>query len=157
VLLEDQDRERWDRAQIAEGLSLVDRALRMPRFGVFSVQAAIAAVHAEAASVASTDWPQIVGLYDVLWRFEPTSVVALNRAVAIAMRDGPQAGIDLVGGLLASGELRDYRLAHATRGELCLRLGRHDAARESFARALALSRQAAEQRLLQRRLQALGA
>src|SRR5690606_36040628 len=118
------DRSRWDRALIGEGCELVERALGSRRFGKYSVQAAIAALHAEAEDAASTDWPQIVGLYDVLLRLDPSPVVELNRAVAVAMRDGPAAGLDLVDGLLARSELARFHLAHAARADLCRRLGR---------------------------------
>jgi RNA polymerase sigma-70 factor (ECF subfamily) len=152
VLLADQDRTLWDQAQIAEGRALVQRALSSQRFGPYALQAAIAAVHAEAASEADTDWPQIVGLYDVLMRMHPTPVVALNRAVAVAMRDGAQAGLVLVDTLLAEGDLSGYHLAHAARADLCRRLGRKAEARTSYQRALALVRQAPERRFLERRL-----
>ena len=156
VLLEEQDRTRWDRARIAEGAALVERALRSRRFGAFTLQAAIAAVHAEAPDAAHTDWPQIVGLYDLLARCDPSAVVRLNRAVAVAMRDGPAAGLALVDALLAEGELADYHLAHATRADLCRRLGRVAEARTSYARALALARQEPERRFLERRLEEVG-
>ena len=152
ILLEEQDRRRWNRAQIAEGIALVERALPLRRPGPYCIQAAIAAVHAEAASAAETDWAQIVALYDLLAQAETSPVVELNRAVAVAMRDGPAAGLVLVEGILARGELADYRLAHAARADLCRRLGRHAAARESYQSALALSRQEPERRFLQRRL-----
>lgn len=155
ILLEDQDRKLWDRAQIAEGCMLVERALSSRRFGPYALQAAIAAVHAEAAQPAATDWAQIVGLYDVLLRVTPSPVIALNRAVAVAMRDGAQAGLVLVDAVLESGELRDYHLAHAARAELCRRLGRRDEARAGFQRALELVRQDPERRFLQRRLREL--
>ena len=152
ILLEEQDRRRWNRAQIAEGIALVERALPLRRPGPYCIQAAIAAVHAEAASAAETDWAQIVALYDLLAQAETSPVVELNRAVAVAMRDGPAAGLVLVEGILARGELSDYRLAHAARADLCRRLGRNAAARESYQTALALSRQEPERRFLQRRL-----
>jgi RNA polymerase sigma-70 factor, ECF subfamily len=151
ILLEDQDRSRWDRAQIAEGTSLVRRALTR-RGGPYSVQAAIAALHAEAPSLAETDWGEIVGLYDVLLRSDPSPVIELNRAVAVAMRDGPEVGLRLVDAILKRGDLQDYRLAHAARAELCRRLGKTADARRSFERALALARQEPERRFLQRRL-----
>jgi RNA polymerase sigma-70 factor (ECF subfamily) len=157
ILLDEQDRSRWDRALIAEGTSRVQKALATPGFGVYSIQAAIAAVHAEAASAADTDWPQIVGLYDVLLRFEPSAVVRLNRAVAIAMRDGPAAGMTLIDELLDGDELADYHLAHAARGELARRAGDVATARQAFERALALVQQAPERRYLQARLAALPA
>ena len=152
VLLDDQDRGRWDRAMIAEGVGLVERALASRRFGPYALQAAIAAVHAEAATPADTDWAQIVGLYDLLLRVEPAPVVELNRAVAVAMRDGPAAGLALVDGLLARGELDDYHLAHSARAELCRRLGRDADARAAYERALELARQEPERRFLERRL-----
>ena len=152
VLLEDQDRTLWDRDLIAEGTALVERALRSGRFGPYGLQAAIAAVHAEAPSVGATDWAQIVGLYDVLARVEPSPVVALNRAVAVAMRDGPAAGLALVDAVLAGGDLADYHLAHSARAELCRRLGRTAEARTAYERALALARQEPERRFLERRL-----
>jgi RNA polymerase sigma-70 factor (ECF subfamily) len=152
VLLEDQDRSLWNRDLIAEGTALVERALALRRIGPYTLQAAISAVHAEARSAAATDWAQIVGLYDVLARVEPSPVVELNRAVAIAMRDGPEAGLALVDAILARGELADYRLAHAARADLCRRLGRTAEARASYERALALTRQEPERRFLERRL-----
>jgi RNA polymerase sigma-70 factor (ECF subfamily) len=155
VLLEDQDRSRWDRARIAEGSALVEHALGSARFGPYSLQAAIAAVHAEAPSVAATDWSEIIGLYDVLARYEPSPVVELNRAVAVAMRDGPQAGLALVDALLERGELADYHLAHAARADLCRRLGRAADARASYERALALARQEPERRFLRQRIAAV--
>ena len=150
-----QDRAQWDRAQIEEGATLIRRSLASRRFGPYTVQAAIAAVHSDAREPEATDWAQIVGLYDVLLRMEPSPIVELNRAVAVAMRDGPEAGLALVDALLDRGELADYRLAHATRADLCRRLGRTEAARESYERALALTRQEAEQRFLQKRLDEL--
>ena len=155
ILLEDQDRTLWDRGMIAEGTTLLRRALAARRTGPYVVQAAIAAVHAEAASVGETDWAEIVGLYDVLLQLEPSPVVALNRAVAVAMRDGPAAGLALVDAILERGALRDYRLAHAVRAELCRRLGRAGDARASYERALALTKQEPERRLLERRLKEL--
>jgi predicted RNA polymerase sigma factor len=156
VLLEEQDRMLWDRGMIGEGLALVERALRSRRFGPYTIQAAIAAVHAEAVTPGDTDWAQIVGLYDLLLRIEPAPVVELNRALAIAMRDGPAAGLALIDGLLERGDLARYHLAHAARGELCRRLGRHAEARAAYGRALALPQQEPERRFLQRRLGALG-
>ena len=123
ILLEDQDRSLWDRAQIEEGVELVERALASHRFGPYTLQAAIAAVHAEASSASATDWPQIVGLYDVLLRADPSPVIELNRAAAIAMRDGPEAGLALIDAILVRGDLTDYHLAHAARGDLCRRIG----------------------------------
>jgi len=155
ILLEDQDRSLWNRQQIAEGALLVEQALASRRFGPYTIQAAIAAVHAEAPSAAATDWGEIVGLYDVLQRAAPSPVVELNRAVAVAMRDGPAAGLALVDAILAAGDLADYRLAHAARAELCRRLGRTADARASYQRALALTRQEPERRFLERRLAAL--
>jgi len=152
VLLEDQDRSLWDRGQIREGVRLVEQALSSGRPGPYTIQAAIGAVHAEAASTAATDWNEIVGLYDALLHVSPSPIVELNRAVAVAMRDGPAAGLAIVDGLLGRGELRDYRLAHAARGELCRRLGRTSDARSSFERALALTRQGPDRRLIERRL-----
>ena len=152
VLLEDQDRSLWNRDQIAEGTALLERALSSRRFGPYSVQAAIVAVHAEAPDAAATDWAQIVGLYDLLARVDPSPVVDLNRAVAVAMRDGPDAGLALVDAILARGDLSDYRLAHAARADLCRRLGRKEEARASYERALALTRQEPERRFLERRL-----
>ncbi len=152
VLLADQDRSLWNRDQIAEGAALVERALASRRAGPYALQAAIAAVHAEAVSADATDWNEIVGLYDVLLRAEPSPVVELNRAVAVAMRDGPAAGLELVDAILARGELQDYRLAHAARADLSRRLGRTAQARASYQRALALTRQEPERRFLERRL-----
>ena len=157
ILLDDQDRSLWDRAQITEGSALVERALRSRRFGPYTLQAAIAAVHAEAVDAASTDWRQIVGLYDVLVRADPSPVVELNRAVAVAMRDGPAAGLTLVEALLARGALADYALAHAARADLCRRLGRTEDARASYRQALALAKQEPERRFLEHRLRELGA
>ena len=152
VLLEDQDRSTWDRALIAEGTALVERALGSGRAGPYTIQAATSAVHANSATAAETDWAEIVGLYDALLRMSPSPVVELNRAVAVAMRDGPDAGLALVDDLLDRGELTDYRLAHAARAELCRRLGRKAEARRSLRRALELTKQEPERRLLERRL-----
>ncbi len=152
VLLEDQDRSGWDRAQVAEAAALVEGALRSRRFGPYALEAAIAAVHAEAPSAAATDWAQIVGLYDVLARADPSPVVALNRAAAVAMRDGPAAGLALVDAAMAGGALAGYHLAYAARAELCRRLGRAAEARVAYERALALARQGPERRFLARRL-----
>ena len=138
--------------QIAEGAALVERALRSRRFGPYTLQAAIAAVHAEAPAAANTDWAQIVGLYDVLAKADPSPVVELNRAVAIAMRDGPAAGLALIDAILARGELDDYHLAHSARADLCRRLGRTADARAAYERALALTKQEPERRFLQGRL-----
>jgi len=156
ILLEDQDRSLWDRQQIAEGKSLVERALSSRRFGVYALQAAVAAVHADAPSAAATDWAQIVALYDLLARAAPSPVVELNRAVALAMRDGPMAGLQQIDLLLAGGDLDEYHLAHAARADLCRRLGRTADARESYRRALALARQEPERRFLETRLRELG-
>ncbi|MFA5940905.1 MAG: RNA polymerase sigma factor [Sinimarinibacterium sp.] len=152
VLLEDQERTLWDRRQIEEGIALVRRALTTRRFGPYTVQAAIAAVHAEAATASATDWNEIVGLYDLLLRFEPSPVVELNRAVAVAMRDGPAAGVLLIDAILARGELGDYHLAHSAKAELCRRLGRKAEARTSYQEALKLARQDPERRFLGQRL-----
>src|SRR5687768_5356946 len=141
ILLEDQDRALWDRKLIAEGTALVEQALGSRRFGPYSLQAAISALHAEAPGAAATDWAQIVALYDVMARMDPSPVVALNRAVAVAMRDGPAAGLAVVDGILKGGELAGYHLAHAARAHLCRRLGRSAEARASYERALALARQ----------------
>ncbi len=156
VLLADQDRTRWDRARIAEGSALVQRALASRRFGPYTLQAAIAAVHAQAPAAADTDWGQIVGLYEVLLRIEPSPVVELNRAAAVAMRDGPAAGLALVDAILARGDLAQYYLAHSARADLCRRLDRTDEARASYRRALELTRQEPERRFLERRLRELG-
>jgi RNA polymerase sigma-70 factor (ECF subfamily) len=156
ILLEDQDRSLWDREKIAEGRSLIEQALASQRFGVYTIQAAMAGVHAAAATAEETDWAQMVGLYDALLRAEPSPIVALNRAVAVAMRDGPAAGLQLVDAILEAGELSDYHLIHAARADLCRRLGRTDDARESYQHALALARQEPERRFLERRLRELG-
>jgi RNA polymerase sigma-70 factor (ECF subfamily) len=155
VLLDDQDRTLWDRALIAEGEKLVEQALRSRRFGPYSLQAAIAAVHAEAARPEDTDWEQIVGLYDVLLRAAPSPVIALNRAVAVAMRDGPEAGLALIDGLLADGGLDGYYLARAARADLCRRAGRIEEARAGYREALALCQQGAQRAFLEKRLAAL--
>lgn len=155
ILLEDQDRALWDREQIAEGVTLVEQALLSRRFGPYTLQAAIAAVHAEAENVATTDWAQIIGLYDVLLRVTPSPVIELNRAVAVAMHDGPAAGLALIDAILAPGDLTNYHLAHAARAELCRRLEQPAEARAAYQRALALTRQATERRFLERQLQAL--
>jgi RNA polymerase sigma-70 factor (ECF subfamily) len=152
ILLEDQDRALWNRDQIAEGTALVERALASRRFGPYTLQAAIAAVHAEAPGAAATDWAQIVGLYEVLARVDPSPVIELNRAVAVAMRDGPAAGLARVDAILARGDLTDYHLAHAARADLCRRLGRVAEARAAYQRALELARQGPERRFLARRL-----
>ena len=152
VLLDNQDRSLWNRDQIAEGKALVERALSSRRFGPYTLQAAIAATHAEAPNTAATDWAQIVGLYDVLLRVEPSPVIELNRAVAVAMRDGPLAGLELIDAILARSDLADYHLAHSARADLCRRLGRTAEARVSYQRALGLTRQEPERRFLERRL-----
>jgi RNA polymerase sigma-70 factor (ECF subfamily) len=152
ILLEEQDRRKWDRGLIAEGVALVERALASRRFGAYSLQAAISAVHAEAPEAAATDWAQIVALYDVLERLDPSPIVSLNRAVALAMRDGPAAGLALVEEILRKGELEEYHFAHAARADLCRRLGRSADARSSYERALSLARQAPERRFLAQRI-----
>ncbi len=152
VLLTDQDRSKWDARLIAEGTALVEQALRTRRFGPYTVQAAIAAVHASAPTAADTDWRQIAGLYDALLAINPSPVVELNRAVAVAMRDGPAAGLGLIDTILARGDLGDYHLAHAARADLLRRLGRGEEARQAYERALALAQQEPERRFLQMRL-----
>ncbi len=152
VLLADQDRSRWNRELINEGLSLVERALQSQRFGPYSLQAAIAAVHGEASTADATDWPQIVGIYDVLLRADRSPVIELNRAAAVAMRDGPAAGLALIDAILARGELADYQFAHSARGELLRRLGRNEEARAAYERALALTHQEIERRFIACRL-----
>ncbi len=153
ILLEDQDRSRWNREQIAEGVALVERALTSRAVGPYTIQAAIAAVHAEAPTAAATDWQEIVGLYELLLRSTPSPVIELNRAVAVAMRDGPEAGLALVEAILDRGELKDYRPAHAARAELCRRSGRIADARASYRRALELTQQEPERRYLQKMLE----
>ncbi len=155
VLLEEQDRSLWNRDQIAEGVRLVEQALTSRRFGPYTLQAAIAAVHVEAPTPDATDWRQIVGLYDVLLRVEPTPVVELNRAAAVAMRDGPEAGLVLIDAILARGELNGYQLAHAARADLYRRLGRTAEAIGAYERALTLSTQEPSRRFLERRLREL--
>ena len=155
ILLEQQDRGRWSRELIAEGTALVERSLASRRIGPYTLQAAISAVHAEAPTAAATDWAQIVGLYDVLLRADPSPVVELNRAVAVAMRDGPAAGLAVIESLLAAGALAEYHPAHSARAELCRRLGRTADARASYERALALARQEPQRRFLERRLREL--
>ena len=158
ILLEDQDRSLWNRDQIVEGLALVERALSLQRFGStelaevgpYTLQAAISAVHAQAPNAADTDWAQIVGLYDVLLQAEPSPVIELNRAAAVAMRDGPLAGLELIDAILSHGDLIDYHLAHSARAELCRWLGRTIEARASYERALGLTQQEPERRFLQR-------
>ena len=152
VLLDEQDRGLWDASLIAEGCALVEQALSTRRFGPYCLQAAIAAVHAEASSAGETDWPQIVGLYDVLLRAVPSPVIELNRAVALAMRDGPWAGLQAVEAIFARSELLDYHWAHSARGEFCRQLGRSEEARASYEKALSLTQQTPEKRFLERRL-----
>jgi RNA polymerase sigma-70 factor (ECF subfamily) len=155
IRLGEQDRSLWNRELIAEGVSLVERALTSRRFGPYTLQAAIAAVHAEAESADETDWPQIVGLYDLLVRAEPSPVIELNRAVAIAMRDGPEAALPLVERILGRGDLAEYQPAHAARADLCRRVGRTADARAAYERALELTQQEPERRFLQARLHEL--
>jgi RNA polymerase sigma-70 factor (ECF subfamily) len=159
ILLENQDRARWNRAQIAEGVALLEKALnsqqKSRRFGAYTLQAAIAAVHAEAESVAATDWRQIVALYDQLLRIQPSPVVQLNRAVAIAMRDGPEAGLAQIDAVLENGELANYYLAHSARADMYRRLGRTAEARASYEKALALTQQEPERQFLQGRIRQL--
>ncbi len=157
VLLEGQDRSLWNRDQIAEGVALVERALSSRRVGPYTLQAAIAAVHAEAPEASATDWSEIVGLYDALFEMTGSPVVELNRAVAVAMRDGPGAGLALIDAIVVRGDLADYHLAHSARADLCRRLGRKEEARGSYQRALALTQQEPERRFLERRLLELGA
>jgi len=156
ILLEEQDRSLWDRDQIAEGKALMEKALLSRRFGSYTLQAAIATAHADAPTAAATDWIRIAGLYGLLVRVEPSPVVELNRAVAVAMRDGPDAGLALIDAILARGDLADYHLAHAARADLCRRGGRAAEARASYERALTLARQEPERRFLERRLAELG-
>jgi RNA polymerase sigma-70 factor (ECF subfamily) len=155
ILLENQDRSLWNQEQIAQGVALVERALKSHRFGSYTLQAAIAAVHAEAESPAVTDWRQIVALYNRLARIQASPVVELNRAVAIAMRDGPEVGLTHIDAVLAQGELASYHLAHSARADLCRRLGRTAEARSSYEKALALTQQEPERRFLQERLRQL--
>ena len=155
ILLENQDRSLWNREQIAEGVGLLEKALKSRRFGSYTLQAAIAAVHAEAESVAATDWPQIVTLYDQLLRIQPSPVVQLNRAVAIAMRDGPEAGLTQIDAVLEQGELANYYLAHSARADMYRRLGRTAEARSSYEKALALTQQEPERQFLQQRIRQL--
>ncbi|HEX2138663.1 MAG TPA: RNA polymerase sigma factor [Woeseiaceae bacterium] len=157
VLLEDQDRRLWDRGLIEEASELVRTALSSRRFGPYTLQAAIVGVHADAEEAKATDWGEIIALYDLLLRAEPTPVVELNRAVAVAMRDGPAAGLELIEGLLARGELTEYHLAHAARADLCRRLGRTNDAMDSYRRALELTSLAPERRFLERRMAGLRA
>jgi RNA polymerase sigma-70 factor (ECF subfamily) len=155
ILLEDQDRSLWNREQIAEGLALLEKALTSQRFGSYTLQAAIAAVHAKAEPVAATDWRQIVALYDRLLRIQPSPVVLLNRAVAVAMCDGPEAGLKQIDALLDQGELANYYLAHSARADMHRRLGRTNEARASYEKALALTQQAPERQFLQERIRQL--
>ncbi len=152
ILLNDQDRSLWNRDQIAEGSALVTRSLTSQRAGPYALQAAIAAVHADAVSADATDWDEIAGLYNLLLEMEPSPVVELNRAVAIAMRDGPAAGLALIEAILGRGDLKDYHLAHAARADLCRRLGKTTQARAAYKRAISLARQEPERRFLERRL-----
>ena len=155
ILLENQDRTLWNRAQIDEGVALVEKSLLSRRFGPYTLQAAIAAVHAEAKSPAATDWRQIVALYDQLVRIQPSPVVRLNRAVAIAERDGPEAGLAQIDALLEQGELAGYYLAHSARAEMCRRLGRTAEARSSYEKALTRTQQEPERQFLQERIRQL--
>ena len=155
ILLENQDRSLWNREQIAEGVALLEKALKSHRFGAYTLQAAIAAVHAEAQSTAVTDWRQIVALYDRLLRIHPSPVVQLNRAVAVAMSDGPEIGLKLIDALLEDGELANYYLAHSARADMCRRLGRTAEARSSYEKALALTQQEPERQFLQERIRQL--
>ena len=155
ILLENQDRALWNREQIAEGVALLEKALKSRRFGPYTLQAAIAAVHAEAESVATTDWRQIVAIYDQLVRIQPSPVVRLNRAVAVAMRDGPEAGLAQIDAVLEHGELANYSLAHSARADMCRRLGRTDEARAAYEKALALTQQEPERQFLQERIRQL--
>jgi RNA polymerase sigma-70 factor (ECF subfamily) len=157
ILLDEQDRSRWNRALIDEGAALVRTAFSSQQIGAYSLQAAIVAVHAEAPSAAETDWNEIVGLYDLLLRVTPSAVVALNRTVAVAMRDGTEAGLTELDQLLADGELDGYQLAHAARADFCRRLGRNTEAREAYGRAIKLTAQGPARRFLERRLAALPA
>ena len=152
ITLEEQDRSRWNRELIAEGVALVEQALGSRRFGLYALQAAIAAVHAEAPSTAETDWNEVVGLYDALLAMDPSPVIELNRAVAVGMRDGPAAGLGLIDAILRRGDLAGYHLAHAARADLCRRLGRGEEARVSYEKALELSQQEPEKRFLRRRI-----
>ena len=156
ILLENQDRSLWNRALIEEGSRLVRTALETRRFGPYTLQAAISAVHAEAAHAAATDWTEIVGLYDALLRMDDSPVIELNRAVAVAMRDGPEAGLVSIDAILGRGDLKDYRLAHAARAEFCRRLGRTADALAAYRKALALTRQEPERRFLERRIAEIG-
>jgi RNA polymerase sigma-70 factor (ECF subfamily) len=155
IPLEEQHRTQWNRTQIEEGANLVRQAFETRRAGPYTLQAAIAALHAEASSSAATDWAEIVGLYDVLLRMEPSPVIELNRAAAIAMRDGPERGLELIDAILARGDLEGYHLVHAARADLFRRLGRNADARAAYERALELAVEEPERRLIQRRLEDL--
>jgi RNA polymerase sigma-70 factor (ECF subfamily) len=157
ILLDDQDRSLWNRGQIEEGIELVEQAIQSHRFGPYTLQAAIAAVHAEARDAPSTDWRQIVGLYDVLLRADPSPIVELNRAAAVAMSEGPATGLALIDSILVRGDLADYHLAHAARGDMCRRLGRVTESRKSYQIALALAAQEPERRFIRKRLDELKA
>jgi RNA polymerase sigma-70 factor (ECF subfamily) len=157
ILLEDQDRSSWNRAQIDEGTELVERALHSRRFGPYTLQASIAAVHAEARDAASTDWAQIVALYEVLLRADSSPVIELNRAAAVAMRDGPAVGLSLIDAILVRGDLTEYLPAHVARADLCRRLGLTADSIASYERALALARQEPEKRFITQRLRQLRA
>ena len=152
VLLDDQDRALWNRTQIEEGCRLVEKALRVGPVGPYQLQAAIAAVHGEALTLGETDWPQIVGLYDLLMMVEPTPVVKLNRAVAVSMRDGPEKGLEIIERIVKRGELEEYHLIHAARADLLRRLGRTNEAIDAYSRALDLNTQEPERRFLSRRI-----
>ena len=156
ILLEDQDRSRWDRGMIEEGLALVARAFSFKQPGLYTLQSGIAALHAEAKRPEDTDWPQIVGLYTMLLRINPSPVIELNRAVAIAMHEGPEAGLRQIDAILDQGELKDYHLAYSARAELCRQAGRKDEARTSWERALTLARQEPERRFIEQKLRRLG-
>jgi RNA polymerase sigma-70 factor, ECF subfamily len=155
ILLDEQDRSLWDRSQIEEGLGFIERVMAGGRFGPYTLQAAIAGVHAEAVDAAATDWSQIVALYDLLLRADPSPVIELNRAVAVAMRDGPEKGLAAIDALIVRGELEEYYLAHSARADMCRRLGRRDEARTSYIRALDLTKQEPERRFLEKRLNEL--
>jgi RNA polymerase sigma-70 factor (ECF subfamily) len=155
ILLENQDRSLWNQNQITEGVSLVQRTLSTGQVGSYTIQAAIASIHAQALSFAATDWAQIVRLYDMLLQTNPSPVVELNRAVAVAMRDGPLAGLNVIDAILAKGDLKNYHLAHAARADLCRRLRRTKEARASYERALSLAQQEPERRFLEKRLREL--
>jgi RNA polymerase sigma-70 factor (ECF subfamily) len=155
ILLEDQDRALWNKDQITEGVSLAARALSSGQAGPYSIQAAIAAAHTQAPNAPATDWAQIVALYDLLLQAHPSPVVELNRAVAVAMSDGPSAGLGLINAILARGDLEHYHLAHAARADLCRRLGKFMEARASYVRALSLTQQEPERRFLEKRLSEL--